>query len=166
MKKVVLLSILITIVTIQQAWAQNEIARERSSLRGIQEFGIVVNIEHSIDLQHEVLNVTSIRKAIERNFEELPITILGDKTLRQSDEFPIFHFHLNVMKASNNTYPFSIEMNFYQPVKLVLNRDLKTMASTWNRGQIGIVTLDMMHIIEEEVIYASNLFKNEFIEVN
>ncbi|MFV1885289.1 MAG: hypothetical protein ACMZ7B_12430 [Balneola sp.] len=165
MKKLSLLC-LIGILSIQFGYAQNEVARERASLRGIQELGIVVNVEHSMGVKPESLNTRLIRKAVEENFKDLPISIITDRTLRQSDEFPILHIHVNIMRASNQTYPFSIELNFYQPVKLVLNRDLQTMASTWNKGQIGVVSENMIHIIADEVVAVSNLFKDEFEEVN
>ncbi len=157
---------LLTYMPLQQVHAQNEIARERSSLKGIQEIGIVVNIEKPMGLSHQSLQTAVIQKAIKENFSDLPITILSDKTLRRSDEFPILHIHINVMRASNQTYPFSIEFNFYQPVKLVLNRDLQSMASTWNKGQLGMVTENMLHVIAEEAVYVSNVFKDELEEVN
>ena len=157
---------LLTYMPLQQVHAQNEIARERSSLKGIQEIGIVVNIEKPMGLSHQSLQTAVIQKAIKENFSDLPITILSDKTLRRSDEFPILHIHINVLRASNQTYPFSIEFNFYQPVKLVLNRDLQSMASTWNKGQLGMVTENMLHVIAEETVYVSNVFKDEFEEVN
>tara|TARA_R110000868_G_scaffold235273_8_gene489125 strand:+ start:32096 stop:32590 length:495 start_codon:yes stop_codon:yes gene_type:complete len=159
-------TLFILFYTSQLSFAQNEIARERSSLKGILELGIVVNIEQPFGLKHEALNTRAIRKAIEENFSDLPITILPDKILQSSDEFPILHVHINIMRASNQTYPFSIELNFYQPVKLILNRDLQSMASTWNKGQIGVVSENMLHIISEEAVHVSNLFKDEFTEVN
>ncbi|MEQ9308200.1 MAG: hypothetical protein RLN90_02025 [Balneolaceae bacterium] len=159
-------TLFILFYTSQLSFAQNEIARERSSLKGIQELGIVVNVEQPIGLSNEALHTKIIRKAIEENFSDLPISILSDKTLRESDEFPILHVHINIMRASNRTYPFSIEINLYQPVKLVLNRDLQSMASTWNKGQLGIVTENMLHVIAEEAVYISNLFKDEFTKIN
>ncbi len=164
--KILSFLILIILLPLQLVMAQNEISRERSSLKGIREIGIVVNIEKPIGLSHQSLQTGVIQKAIEDNFSNLPITILSDKTLRRSDEFPILHIHINVMRASNQTYPFSIEFNFYQPVKLVLNRDLQSMASTWNKGQLGIVTENLLHVIAEETVYVSTLFKDEFEEVN
>lgn len=160
------LFILFFLITFDTAFAQNEIARERSSLRGVQELGIVINVEKPIGLDNEILHTKAIKNAIADNLTDLPIRILSDRTLRSSDEFPILHVHINIMRASNQTLPFAIELNFYQPVKLVLNNDLKTMASTWNKGQIGIVTENMLSVIVEEAVYASNLFKEEFIEVN
>lgn len=70
------------------------------------------------------------------------------------------------MKAPNLTYPYSIELNFYQPVKLVLKNDLQSMASTWNKGQIGVVSEDLLPLIVEQAVYTANLFKDEFMEVN
>lgn len=149
-----------------QSYAQNEILREQSSLRGITEFGIVVNIEKTGSVHNESLNTASIRKRISARFEELGIRILNDETLSESDQYPILHFHVNIMKASNNTFPYSIEMNFYQPVKLILNRDLQTMASTWNKGLVGVVSEDQLFRIANQVVYSSDLFKDEFLLVN
>jgi hypothetical protein len=146
--------------------AQNEIAREQSSLYGITEFGVVVNVEIPGDLKSEHLSASGIRRSIEENLSELPVSILSDETLKESDSYPILHIHINVMEAANNTYPFSIELNFYQPIKLILNRDLQTMGVTWNKGQIGIVSHNMMHVIAEEAVYTSNLFKDAFLLVN
>ncbi|RNC83845.1 MAG: hypothetical protein ED557_08720 [Balneola sp.] len=152
--------------SVQLSYAQNEIARERSSLTGIKEMGVVVNIEKPIGLVNPSLDVTWVRQQIVESFEDLPVRILDDKILKQSDEFPILHVHVNIMRASNLTLPFSIELNFYQPVKLVLNRDLKTMAITWNKGQVGLVSENMIPIIVEEAVALSSLFKDAFEEVN
>jgi hypothetical protein len=158
---------LFTVMSVTQLFAQNEIQREISSLAGIVEMGVVVNIEKPIGMPTvEKLTPAYIREGIIAEFGDLPVQILTDRALRQSDEFPILHVHVNVMKASNNTYPFSIEMNFYQPVKLVLKGDLQSMASTWNKGQIGIVSENMLEVIVEEAIYTSRVFKEEFQQVN
>ena len=166
MKYSFLMLLLLMFCSQQLLFAQNEILRERSTLIGIQEFGIVVNIEKPGSLNDPALNTGRIREQIQENFSDLPVTILDDKVLQQSDQFPILHVHVNVMKSVNETYPFAIELNFYQPVKLVLNRDMQTMASTWNAGQIGIVSEDLLIRIANEAVYAANEFKNEYLLVN
>ena len=50
--KILSFLLLITLLTPQFLRAQNEIARERSSLKGIREIGIVVNIEKPMGLSH------------------------------------------------------------------------------------------------------------------
>jgi hypothetical protein len=148
------------------AHAQNEVLRELNSLSGISSFGVVVNIEKPASIDDNELNSRDIRQKIAKQLGELPIEIISDAILRQSDQYPILHIHINVMKAPNLTYPYSIELNFYQPVKLVLKNDLQSMASTWNKGQIGVVSEDLLHLIVEQAVYTSNLFKDEFMEVN
>ena len=160
------LLLIFSFLCIELSHAQIEIARERSSLFGIKEFGVVVNIQKPAALETEHLNVVAIRKEIVENLKSLSASILDDRTLRQSDEFPILYIHINVMEAPNYTYPFSIELDFYQPVKLRLNRDLGTIASTWNRGQVGIVSGVLLNVIAEEAVYATKQFKDEFSEVN
>lgn len=165
MKKLLLLSFIL-LMSSKVAFAQNEVLREQSSLIGITEFGVVVNVETPINFDEESLNVVSLKKQIIKNFAELPISIISEQRLQKSDEYPIFYLHLNIMRASNNTYPFSIEMNFYQPVKLVLNRNLQTMASTWNSGQVGIVSEDLLSVIASEVVLATDTFKENFQKMN
>lgn len=157
---------LFLILSTANIFAQNEVLRELNSLSGISSFGVVVNIEKPASINDNELNSRDIRKKIAEQLSELPIEIISDAILRQSDQYPILHIHINVMKAPNLTYPYSIELNFYQPVKLVLKNDLQSMASTWNKGQIGVVSEDLLHLIVEQAVYTANLFKDEFIEVN
>ncbi|MEQ9265751.1 MAG: hypothetical protein RLN81_11050 [Balneolaceae bacterium] len=165
MKKLSLLLVLLFICS-GFSFAQNEVLREQSSLIGITEFGVVVNVETPVDFEEKSLNVATLKRQILENFKDLPVSIINERRLQRSDEYPIFYLHLNIMRASNNTYPFSIEMNFYQPVKLVLNRDMQTMASTWNSGQVGIVSEDLLSIISTEVVQATDAFKENFQKMN
>lgn len=159
-------AVLLIICLSPLATAQNEISRERSSLLGISEFGIVINIEKPVTLNDPALNTADIRQAVLDEISDLPVSILDDRRLRDSDQYPILHIHINIMRATNNTYPFAIESNFYQPVKLILNRDLQTMASTWNKGEVGIVSGDMFHIVVQQAVGVSALFGDEYRTVN
>lgn len=165
MRKLFFLLILYLISTIHVN-AQNEVLRELNSLSGTKSFGVVVNIEKPASIDAPALDVSQIRNEVIQNFDDLSVEIIEDEILRQSDQFPILHIHVNVMKASNLTYPYSIELNFYQPVKLVLKGDLQSMASTWNMGQVGLVSENMLYLIAEEAASATNQFKQEFAEVN
>ncbi len=165
MRKYSFLLVVYLVVSIN-LYAQNEVLRELNSLSGITSFGIVVNIEKPASIGDPALDVTKIRNQVIQNLDDLPIEIIEDVILRQSDQFPVLHIHVNVMKASNLTYPYSIELNFYQPVKLVLKGDLQSMASTWNMGQVGLVSENMLRLIADEAVFAAKQFKQEFAEVN
>ena len=63
------------------------------------------------------------------------------------------------MDAGQGLVPFSLTLYFYQPVKLILNRDMQTSSITWESGSVGIVSYDQMDMIP---VAAQNLIE-EFI---
>lgn len=54
----------------------------------------------------------------------------------------------------------SVQLRLFQPVKLMLNRDLQTSASTWNLGTVGIVSHDQLPLIQQ----AASALMDEFIQ--
>ena len=67
--------------------AQNEVFRESSSLQGIEEFGIVVNIEKPSDLEHDELSAPVIRNSIADKLKDLDVRLIDDEELRNSDKY-------------------------------------------------------------------------------
>lgn len=129
-------------------FGQNEVARERSSLRGIQSLGFTVNVETNVSLTNkDEIQVTSLQEMGEETIREGGIDLIPDKEVKQSDEIPFLYMHINTMEAGNRLVPFSITLYFYQPVKLTLNRDLQTTAATWESGTLGIVSYNKMDMI-------------------
>ncbi len=146
--------------------AQNEVETERHSLIGIKKFGISVDIEKPIGLKEATLNPAQIQKKIRESFETLPVTLLSFNELKESFYNPFFYVHVNIMQAEDGIYPFSIEMRFYQPIKLSLKNDVESMASTWHSGYVGMVSFDRVNEIAEVVVEATKEFKNEFERLN
>jgi len=151
----------------QTATAQNEVLREQNSLRGIQEFGVVINVESGGEaVKSSKLAPRTIRDAAIERLAGLPISILSDNTLRQSDQLPILHLHINILNAGQGLYPYTAELKFYQPVKLSLNRDLGTMASTWSHSFVGIVSHEYVDTIQPDALNLFDKFAADFKEVN
>ncbi len=147
-------------------FAQNEVETERHSLIGIKKFGISVEIEKPIGLKEATLNPAQIQKKINESFETLPVTLLSFNELKQSFYNPFFYVHVNIMQAEDGIYPFSIEMRFYQPIKLSLKNNVESMASTWHSGYVGMVSFDRVNEIAEVVVEATKEFKEEFERLN
>lgn len=133
-----------------QLIAQNEIDRERISLQGLQEFGFTANIEGSRTIAGDP-NLTPgiLRQDAVNRLREANIRYVTDQEISSSADIPFLYMHVNAMELENGLVPFSIELRLYQPVKLVLNRDLQTSASTWENSVVGIVTLDRLPMINE-----------------
>lgn len=140
--------------------------REQNSLYGIPEFGVVVNIEKPKQLEEVSIRVDSVRSLLLEKLRELPITILDYETLQESDQYPILHLHINIRKAISDIYPFTAEMKFYQPVKLPLNNNIQTMASTWHNSIIGLVTPDLINYIAARSANLAVSFRIDYQSVN
>lgn len=161
------LPLLLSLILMSSALhAQNEVETERHSLVGIKKFGISVEIEKPIGLKEATLNPAQIQKKIHESFESLPVTLLSFNELKQSFYNPFFYVHVNIMQAEDGIYPFSIEMRFYQPIKLSLKNDVESMASTWHSGYVGMVSFDRVNEIAGVVVEATKEFKDEFERLN
>lgn len=149
------------------ATAQNEIERERSSLQGINELGFTVNLEVTATLNEQgEIEVTSLQDAVRRRLEDAGIPLVSDDEVKSSANIPFLYVHVNTMDAGRGLVPFSISIRFYQPVKLSLNRDQQTSASTWETGTVGIVSYDRMNVIQESVENLLGDFIRDYQRVN
>jgi len=147
--------------------AQNEVQRERSSLRGINELGFTVNLETNVSLNEKgEIEITSIKDAAEQRLQEAGIPLVGDEQIESSADIPFLYMHINTMDAGRGLVPFSVSLRFYQPVKLQLNRDQQTSASTWETGMVGIVSYDQMNVIQDSAVDLLRDFITDFKSVN
>lgn len=139
---------------------QNEIERSRISLQGLQEFGFTANIEGTRQVvDHDSLTPSVIRQQAINQLVEAGLRFVSDEEVESSADIPFLYMHINTMRLDNGLVPFSINLQLYQPVKLTLNRDLQTSASTWDTGMVGIVSQDQLPVINQA---AENMME-EFI---
>jgi len=163
----VLLMLGLSMALTETASAQNEIARERSSLRGIAEMGFTVNLEVNVSLNEKgELEVTSLRDRALNRLREAGLEIIPDREIESSADVPFLYMHINTMDAGQGLVPFSVSVRFYQPVKLTLNRDLETSASTWETGLVGIVSYDRMNVIGDSAVNLLQDFISDYNRVN
>ncbi|MFH5883246.1 hypothetical protein ACG2F4_02960 [Halalkalibaculum sp. DA3122] len=149
------------------ALAQNEIERERNSLRGIAEMGFTVNIETNVSLNEKgELEISSIKQQAVDKLREAGLTIVPDREIRSSADLPFLYMHINTMDAGRGLVPFSISLDLYQPARLTLNRDLQTSVSTWQTGLVGIVSYDRMNVIGESAVGILDDFIKDYNKVN
>lgn len=149
------------------SFAQNEISRERISLQGLQEFGFTANIEGSREVaDHESLTPTLIREQAVEQLVQNDLRYVSDEKVESSADLPFLYMHINTLRLENGLIPFSIELRLYQPVKLTLNRDLQTSASTWETGMVGIVSPDRISLINQAAEGVIAEFIEDYNRVN
>ena len=147
--------------------AQNEVARERNSLRGIQAMGFTVNVESNASIaDYSEINVDSLIQMGQRTLKESGISLIPDRKVQRSDEIPFLYLHINSMDAGQGLVPFSLTLYFYQPVKLMLNRDMQTSSITWESGSVGIVSYDKMGMIPDAAQNLIEEFIADFKQIN
>lgn len=167
MNSIKFLLILFLLAIPAQLLAQNEVGRERLSLQGLQEFGFTANIEGSRTIAGDPnLTPGMLRQDAVSQLREANIRFVADEEVSSSADIPFLYMHVNAMELENGLVPFSIELRLYQPVKLVLNRDLQTSASTWENGVVGIVSLDRLTLINEAASELVTDFINDYAIYN
>lgn len=160
------LIILLTALPVLLA-AQNEIDRERISLDGIQQMGFTANLEGSRTVTSDSsLTPATIRQQAVNQLVQADLQYVSDEEVRSSADIPFLYMHINMMEMDNGLVPFSIELRFYQPVKLILNRDLQTSASTWETGMVGMVSLDQLPVIGDAAENLVNEFVDDYLASN
>lgn len=147
--------------------AQNEVAREQSSLKGIQAMGFTINVETNASLAgYSEIKVEPLIQMGQQTLKEGGIPLISDKEVQQSDEIPFLHLHINSMDAGQGLVPFALTLHFYQPVKLVLNRDIQTSSITWASSSVGIVSYDQMGLIRDAVKNLIEEFVSDYNQMN
>lgn len=168
MKASSILTVLIFLLVLPfQLHAQNEVERERISLQGLQEFGFTANIEGSRDIaDSEKLTPSVIRQQSINQLVEAGIRYVSDEEVRSSADIPFIYMHINAMQLENGLVPFSIQLRVYQPVRLTLNRNLNTSASTWETGMVGIVSYDRLATINRAAEDLIMTFIDDYYKAN
>jgi hypothetical protein len=148
-------------------FGQNETVRQMISLQGIQEIGFTANLEGSRKVTSDkTLTPSNIRQAVVEELVNNDIRFADDEEVRSSADIPFLYMHINMLELDNGLIPFSIELRLYQPVKLSLNRDLETSASTWESGMVGIVSLDRISLIREAALNEVLTFIDDYQSAN
>lgn len=166
--KLILSTLLFMIIFLPQPLsAQNEIGRARISLQGLQEFGFTANIEGTQQVvDHDSLTPSVIRQRAVNQIVEAGLRFVSDEEVESSADIPFLYMHINTMQLDNGLVPFSISLQLYQPVKLSLNRDLQTSASTWDTGMVGIVSQDQLPVINQAAENMMTEFINDYQRAN
>jgi len=161
------LIVILMCLSYSQTLAQNEIARERSSLKGIQSMGFTVNIESNRSLdERQNFDISTLKSTGTKLLKNAGIDVIADKEVQSSSDIPFLYLHINSMDAGQGLVPFALTLYFYQPVELVLNRNQTTSSITWESGSVGIVSYDQMDLIPEAAKGIIQEFITDYKQIN
>jgi len=148
-------------------FAQNEMEKELSSLTGINSLYTVVNIEGSQAIvDSKEVNVKRIQESIRETLREAGLNVISNKESIKKRNYPYLYVHINAMETEVGYIPFAINIDFFQPVKLVLSGNKQMMASTWETGSVAMVSPDRMEFLEQSALAMVEGFIQDFNGVN
>jgi hypothetical protein len=146
--------------------AQNEITTQRASLQGLQQFYMTVNVETGPKLsKKEELDVSSLQQRATVKLQKAGLPLETGRTPK-GREHAILIMHINAMDAGRGIVPFAVDVDLYQPVKLTLNRDIDHTASTWNTGNVGVVSYDNLSTIPNAALMQLDDFIKDYETAN
>lgn len=157
----------ILLLPLQLSWAQIEVSQQRTSLQGITKFYVAVNVEGNKNLtDEEPLDVTQLQKEVQQKLKNANAQILDQDEVSPGEEYPYLYMHINTKDAGRGIIPFAINIKFYQPVKLTLNRNMPYLASTWDTGNVGVVSHDQIPFIKEAAMALIDEFVRDYKTAN
>jgi hypothetical protein len=151
------------------AIAQIEVLEERSTLRGLQQIELNVQLELPPTLeQQEPLLFPSVKQRVQAKLEQDGVPIVLGKAVSPSEstDYPTLLVHVNALDAGNGIIPFTVKVALYQPARLPLVRDMHTRAATWESSSVGVVSTDRLGVIVEALLNEVAIFSEEFRAVN
>jgi len=162
-----LICIILLTATGPWALAQNEIEKEVNSLSGINRFYAVVNIEASQKITDSPeVDVVDIQKAVGEQLRSSGLQVLSNEESVKRKNYPYLYIHINAMENATGYIPFSVEADFFQPVKLTLNRDKQMMASTWENSLVAIISPDRFDLLKKSAVSVAKDFVSDYKHVN
>jgi hypothetical protein len=151
---------LMTAVGNGELLAQTELEIARASLRGIEAFGVSVDVETSASLvQRPELDVSVFTRRIQEILSAAELNVLSEYDGLQQ---PFLYTHINAMEAAPGLVPFSVQVQFKQPVYLDPDGRNRISAATWEDSFVGLVSLDRLDLIGEALVESVALFVEEF----
>jgi hypothetical protein len=139
---------------------------ERSSLYGLP--GVYVLVESlNLDMEKDGLTKDQLRMEVESQLRNAGIRVLTREEKLKTAGNPQLYVNVNLLKSSSPfACPYSVEISLEQEVVLVRKPNMRTVATTWSQGSVGIVGIANLRTIRETVRGGVDHFIHEYVAAN
>jgi WG containing repeat len=139
---------------------------ERSSLYGLP--GVYVLVESlNLDMEKDGLTKDQLRKEVETQLRNAGIRVLTREEKFKTAGNPQLYVNVNLLKSSSPfAYAYSVEISLEQEVALVRKPNMRTVATTWSQGSVGIVGIANLRAIRETVKGRVDHFIHDYFAAN
>ena len=139
---------------------------ERSSLYGLP--GVYVLVESlNLDVEKDGLTKNQLRKEVESQLRNAGIKVLTREEKFKTAGNPQLYVNINLLRSSSPfAYAYSVEISLEQEVSLVRKPNMRTAATTWSQGSVGIVGIANLRAIRETVRGRVDHFIHDYFAAN
>jgi hypothetical protein len=138
----------------------------RSTLRGLP--GVYVLVESfNLDIEKHRLTKDQLRKDVEAQLRNAGIIVLTREEKSKTPGCPQLYVNINLLKSSSHyAYAYSVEVSLEQEVSLVRKPYVRTIATTWSQGNVGIVGIANLRALRESVRGKVDSFIQDYFAAN
>lgn len=140
---------------------------ERQSLTGSGPFSLIVDLEAPVSVQtSEALDPGRIHDEVLTILRGAGLEVRSIDPNRKADDLPYLYVHINLHDAGEGIYPFTVQVRFYQAVQPTGRSGAIMAGSTWEAGNVGIVSADMLHMVSNSAVNAAYPFIDDYHAAN
>lgn len=130
---------------------------ERKTLAGLRAIAVVVeSIEPEIE--RAGLTASQLQTDVELRLRRSGISVLDTGGT-------YLYINANVLKIDNYSFAYSLKVSLMQPVVLERNKAISTIASTWDKGVVGVVGASNFQRIRQNAGDLVDAFINDYLAI-
>lgn len=135
----------------------------RDSLRGLK--GLRVTIDPlPLEADKAGLDRTTLQTDTELKLRTAGVPVLAGERAFETPLDAYLQIRLVLVPGRFRTWAYSLSMQLVQPAKL--NNGLTAFASTWQRGEVGLLTTGKLPTLRTTASDMANMFVNDYLAAN
>ena len=135
----------------------------RDSLRGLK--GLRVTIDPlPLEADKAGLDRTTLQTDTELKLRTAGVPVLAGERAFETPLDAYLQIRLVLVPGRFRTWAYSLSMQLVQPAKL--NNGLTVFASTWQRGEVGLLTTGKLPTLRTTASDMANMFVNDYLAAN
>lgn len=139
------------------ALAQLDVGPAVRSLAGTPALAFELNVEAEAPLADDP--ALDLAGPVRERLSALPLATRAGDT-------PYLYVHVNALSMDRGLVPFTVTLQFIQPVQLVLGTRATIPAATWESSTLGLVSSDNLPWITDAVLALVDEFISDFRQTN
>jgi hypothetical protein len=147
------------------AASQTFTADQKQSLKGLGGLLLVVEFTEKA-VEADGLRKDDLENAIAARLRSSGIRLFSSTEWSATPGIPYLHVLVNTLKSDLGFYSYKIDVQLNQEIILKRDSNISMMSTTWNRGSLGHIGVNRIHVIRNDIMGYVNQFIQDHQAVN